>query len=186
MKYARRAPGKVLFEIQQGFVARGASISWLSQYPNEEEILFPPLTALEVRESRVEGSVLIVNLQPSMKPPSIKTGNADVQAQKREAQQLEMAAAAHVKELARRSKAAATWTRRRNNITRQLKRSNAASEREAARAKAAAAEVQSTAADNAALHAELGESVKIAAQRQAGHTNAQFTFQTVRRDLKVR
>jgi hypothetical protein len=108
------------------------------------------------------------------------------QAQKREAQQLEMAAAGHAKELARRSKAAATWTRKRNNITRQLKRSNAAREREAARAKAAAAEVQSAAADNAALHAELGESVKIAAQRQAGHANAQFTFQTVLRDLRVR
>lgn len=32
MKYARRAPGMILFEIDQGFVARGASISWLSQY----------------------------------------------------------------------------------------------------------------------------------------------------------
>ena len=31
MAYARRAPGMLLFEIQQGFVARGASISWLSQ-----------------------------------------------------------------------------------------------------------------------------------------------------------
>lgn len=31
MKYARRAPGMILFEIQQGFVARGASVAWLSQ-----------------------------------------------------------------------------------------------------------------------------------------------------------
>lgn len=35
MAYARRAPGMILFEVVQGFVARGASISWLSQYPNE-------------------------------------------------------------------------------------------------------------------------------------------------------
>ena len=35
MAYARRAPGMILFEVHQGFVARGASISWLSQYPNE-------------------------------------------------------------------------------------------------------------------------------------------------------
>ena len=35
MAYARRAPGMILFEIQQGFVARGASIAWLSQYPLE-------------------------------------------------------------------------------------------------------------------------------------------------------
>ena len=39
LKYARRAPGKVLFEIKQGMVAHGASIAWLSQYPSEEEIL---------------------------------------------------------------------------------------------------------------------------------------------------
>jgi hypothetical protein len=108
------------------------------------------------------------------------------QGQKHEAQQLEAAAAAHAKELALRSKRAATWTRKRNNISRTLKRSTAGRDREAARAKAAAAEVQSTAADNAALHAELGESVKIAAQRQAAHANAPFTFNNVMRDLKVR
>ena len=69
MAYARRAPGMILFELQQGFVARGASISWLSQYPKEEEILFPPLTTLEVTGTRVEGAVLIVELRPSMKEP---------------------------------------------------------------------------------------------------------------------
>ena len=31
MHYARRAKGRVLFELQQGMVSRGASISWLSQ-----------------------------------------------------------------------------------------------------------------------------------------------------------
>lgn len=108
------------------------------------------------------------------------------QSQKHEAQQLELAAAAHAKELAERSKRAATWTRKRNNISRTLQRSDAARDREAARAKAAVAEVQSTAADNTALHAELGESVKIAAQRQAAHANAPFTYNNVMRDLKVR
>ena len=106
--------------------------------------------------------------------------------QKHEAQQLEVAAAAHAKELALRSKRAATWTRKRNNISRTLKRSTVGRDREAARAKAAAAEAQSTAADNTALHAELGESVKISAQRQAAHANAPFTFNNVMRDLKVR
>lgn len=38
MAYARRAPGMILFEIQQGFVARGASVSWLSQHPEEAEM----------------------------------------------------------------------------------------------------------------------------------------------------
>ena len=31
MHYARRSPSKILFEVQQGMVARGASVSWLSQ-----------------------------------------------------------------------------------------------------------------------------------------------------------
>ena len=80
MEYARRSSGMVLFEIQQGFVARGASIAWLSQYPDEEEILFPPLTALEVCGTRVEGAVLIVELRPSMKAPeSVKSGTRDVE-----------------------------------------------------------------------------------------------------------
>ena len=34
MHYARRAKGRVLFELQQGMVSRGASISWLSQARN--------------------------------------------------------------------------------------------------------------------------------------------------------
>lgn len=84
MAYARRAPGMILFEIQQGFVARGASISWLSQYPNEEEILFPPLTALEVCGTKVEGAVLIVQLRPSMKAPdTLKTGAKDIEEMER-------------------------------------------------------------------------------------------------------
>ena len=41
-----------------GMVDRGADISWLSQYPHEKEILFAPLTGLEVQGSRVDGSVL--------------------------------------------------------------------------------------------------------------------------------
>jgi len=83
MAYARRAPGMILFEIQQGFVARGASISWLSQYPDEEEILFPPLTALEVCGTKVEGAVLIVQLRPSMKAPKLKTGTQDIEESQR-------------------------------------------------------------------------------------------------------
>lgn len=80
MKYARRAPGMILFEIQQGFVARGASIAWLSQYPKEEEILMPPLTALEVAGTKIEGAVVVVELRPSVKPndSGLKTGEEDI------------------------------------------------------------------------------------------------------------
>ena len=37
-----------LIESTMGMVDRGASLDWLSQYPHEREILFPPLTAVEV------------------------------------------------------------------------------------------------------------------------------------------
>ena len=81
MIYARRAPGMILFEIQQGFVARGASIAWLSQYPKEEEILMPPLTALEVAGTRIEGAVVVVELRPTMRANScgLLTGAEDLE-----------------------------------------------------------------------------------------------------------
>ena len=49
-----------------GMVDRGADISFLSQFPNEGEILFGPLTALEVRLSRVSGSWIIVEAKLSV------------------------------------------------------------------------------------------------------------------------
>jgi NLR family CARD domain-containing protein 3 len=62
----------LLFEIQQGMIDRGADISFLSQYRFEEEILFNPLTGLEVRgEPRVEGKVLIVEVKLSINLTSL-------------------------------------------------------------------------------------------------------------------
>ena len=61
----------IIFEIQQGMIDRGADISFLSQYPFEKEILFNPLTGLEVRGSRVEGSVLIVEVKLSVNLTSL-------------------------------------------------------------------------------------------------------------------
>ena len=52
-----------VFEMQTGMVDRGASISVLSQYPWEEEILFAPLLGMEVMRTRVDGGVLIVMLR---------------------------------------------------------------------------------------------------------------------------
>ena len=44
-----------VFEIRVGAVDRGAPIKFLSQYPCEEEILFPPMSYLEVTgETRME------------------------------------------------------------------------------------------------------------------------------------
>ena len=44
----------------QGMVNRGASISWLSQFPHESEILFGPLTGIEVLGTRIDGSVVVI------------------------------------------------------------------------------------------------------------------------------
>ena len=76
MGYARRSPSRILFEIEQGLVARGASIQWLSQYPEEAELLFPPLTVLEVKDVSVEGSVVIAKIAPSV-PAQAKVGSED-------------------------------------------------------------------------------------------------------------
>ena len=59
-----RGEAALIFEIQLGLVDRGADLSWLSQYSHEKEICFPPLTALRVRELKIEGSVLLVELDP--------------------------------------------------------------------------------------------------------------------------
>ena len=56
----------ILFEIQMGMVDRGADLSSLSQYPHEREILFNPLTGLEVHSTRVEGGVLVVVVRLSV------------------------------------------------------------------------------------------------------------------------
>ena len=44
---------RIVFEIKMGMIDRGADISWLSQYPHEEERLFPPLTALSIEDDVV-------------------------------------------------------------------------------------------------------------------------------------
>lgn len=52
---------------------------------------FPPLTALEVSETRVEGAILIVQLRPSMKSPgSLKTGTKDLEAAAKERKEREL------------------------------------------------------------------------------------------------
>ena len=61
----------LLFEIQQGMIDRGADISFLSQYPFEKEIVFNPLTGLEVRGSRVEDQVVIVEMKLSFNLTSL-------------------------------------------------------------------------------------------------------------------
>jgi hypothetical protein len=52
--------------MRQGMVDRGADIGWLSQYPHEMEILFAPLTGLEIHSISVDGSVLVPEIRLSV------------------------------------------------------------------------------------------------------------------------
>ena len=56
----------IVIEIQPGLVDRGADLSWLSQYPFEAEILFAPLTALEVLDRRIEENVMVLEVRPTV------------------------------------------------------------------------------------------------------------------------
>ena len=72
-KSKRSAGPAIVFESRQTGVGRGANIAWLSEFPEEEEILFAPLTAIDVQGSRVEGAVQVyeinvtVNMKSSLK-----------------------------------------------------------------------------------------------------------------------
>jgi hypothetical protein len=56
----------VVFEVQMGMIDRGAPVQWVSQFPEEEEILFAPLAALEVVGSpSLDGSTIVVPLRVS-------------------------------------------------------------------------------------------------------------------------
>ena len=65
--HQRGKEAKMLFEIRMGMIDRGADVSLLSQFPAEKEILFAPLTGLEVASvPRVdEGGVIVVELRLS-------------------------------------------------------------------------------------------------------------------------
>lgn len=61
-QYATRSDAKTLIEADMSLHNRGAHLGWLSQYPFEDEICFPPLTALQVVSTRMVGSVLFVTM----------------------------------------------------------------------------------------------------------------------------
>ena len=71
MQYAASGGKGIVFEIQQGMIDRGADVGWASQYPHEAEILFAPLTGLEVQSTRVHGSVLVVGVSLSVNLSSL-------------------------------------------------------------------------------------------------------------------
>ena len=50
----------VVYEMEMGMIDRGADLSIMSQYPAEKEILFAPLTGLEVKGTVQKGNVLYI------------------------------------------------------------------------------------------------------------------------------
>ena len=50
-------------QIQTGMIDKGADLTWVSQYPHEAELCFPPLASMQVLGTSVEGSVLVVSLR---------------------------------------------------------------------------------------------------------------------------
>jgi hypothetical protein len=55
-----------VFEMQMGMVDRGADLTWLSQYPHEQEVLLPPLTGIEALSSDVDGGLLKIQARLSL------------------------------------------------------------------------------------------------------------------------
>ena len=62
-RHYAKGSASTIFEMRMGMVDRGADLAWLSQYPHEREILFGPLTGLEVRGTRVEGEALFIEVR---------------------------------------------------------------------------------------------------------------------------
>eukprot|EP00959_Pyramimonas_sp_CCMP1952_P310569 6499559-Pyramimonas_sp.AAC.1 len=63
MQYASGQSAGTVLEIQTGMIDRGAELSWISQYPHEKEMCFPPLTSMQVLGTSVEDKVLVVSLR---------------------------------------------------------------------------------------------------------------------------
>lgn len=55
-----------VFEARPGLGERGAELAWLSQYPHEEEVLFPPATGFEIIKSGTVGTTLVVEARLSV------------------------------------------------------------------------------------------------------------------------
>jgi len=65
LTYAGKGPGSI-FIIDFGMASRGASLQFLSQFPHEAELLFPPKTMLECKEHVTRGSKRLVVVAPTV------------------------------------------------------------------------------------------------------------------------
>jgi hypothetical protein len=66
--YAKSQQPLVFRILSDGFMSRGADISWLSLYPTEAEILYPPLTYLKFKRTRriKDSAGVVVDVTPEI------------------------------------------------------------------------------------------------------------------------
>ena len=60
-KFLKEGRIGVVYEMNMGMIDRGADVSVMSQYPHQREMLFAPLTGLEVQETTRKGNVLYIS-----------------------------------------------------------------------------------------------------------------------------
>ena len=58
-------------QLDCGAFGCGADLSWLSQYPSEREVVFAPMTGVEVDSTRVEGDLVIARLRITVNHTSL-------------------------------------------------------------------------------------------------------------------
>ena len=53
--------------ISISFMSRGADITWLSVYPNEQEILYPPISYLKFLKQTIQHSTrFVIDMEPEI------------------------------------------------------------------------------------------------------------------------
>jgi len=65
VSYAGDGPGSI-FIMDFGMASRGASLRFLSQFPHEDELLFPPKTMLECKEHVQRGNKRLIDVSPTV------------------------------------------------------------------------------------------------------------------------
>ena len=94
--------------------------------------------------------------------------------------------AAHKKELAARAARAETWRKKRHNQLRATERLRAGREAAQGQVREQKVELRELTTDNDALHAEVGDRIKVSQQRMYEGSRTPFTYKTILRDLLAR
>ena len=74
--YTGKGPGSI-FVIDFGMASRGASLQFLSQFPHEAELLFPPKTMLECKNHDQRGNKRLVVVAPTVSTARPDTSGID-------------------------------------------------------------------------------------------------------------